>query len=305
MSMRYLAGYVSAFYDPLRVPNAPTIGAASVNGATSISVTFTAPVNVGGGAITGYIATAKKISDGTTISANGTTSPIAISGLETDVAYTATVLAINAFGSSSYSSASNSIAPGLTIGGALGGGYYAGQISTTGNGVATHYLVVGPVATAQAVRQWNTSNTNTPGTASIIDGPANTDAMNNATHPAAFFCKGLSIGGFTDWYMPATNELEICYYNLKPTTTDNVTGTGINVNAVPARASNYTLTIPAQTIATDFRSTGTEFFSSAYYWASTQATSGSGALKFFVNGALSEASKSNNYRVRAVRRIPV
>ena len=32
--------------------------------------------------------------------------------------------------------------------------------------------------------------------------------MNDANHPAAQFCEGLTIGGFSDWYMPAKNEQE-------------------------------------------------------------------------------------------------
>jgi hypothetical protein len=36
-------------------------------------------------------------------------------------------------------------------------------------------------------------------------------------YPSAHFCNNLTVGGFTDWYMPAKNELEVCYYNLKPT----------------------------------------------------------------------------------------
>ncbi len=65
MSMRYQAGIVTASYFPLKVPNAPTIGTATFASSTSVSVTFTAPSNVGGGAITSYVATAKKTSDGT------------------------------------------------------------------------------------------------------------------------------------------------------------------------------------------------------------------------------------------------
>ena len=114
---------------------------------------------------------------------------------------------------------------GLTIGAAFGGGFYAGQISTAGNGIADYNLVVGPVASAENTnKQWKTSDTSTTGTSSVIDGPTNSSNMNNASHPAAQFCEGLTIGGFSDWYMPANNELEICYYNLKPTTQANWTG---------------------------------------------------------------------------------
>ena len=35
------------------------------------------------------------------------------------------------------------------VGSALGGGYFAGQISTAGNGIADYNLIIGPVASAE------------------------------------------------------------------------------------------------------------------------------------------------------------
>jgi alpha-tubulin suppressor-like RCC1 family protein len=111
MSLRRPNGFISAGYDPLEVPNAPTIGTAVSASPTSVSVTFTAPSNVGGSAITGYVATAKKTSDGTTISGTGSSSPVTISGLTTGDAYTVTVAAVNSFGLGVSSAASNSVTP--------------------------------------------------------------------------------------------------------------------------------------------------------------------------------------------------
>ena len=191
------------------------------------------------------------------------------------------------------------------IGQAFGGGFYAGQIGVSS--VATHYLVIGPVASAQSTLQWKTANTTTAGTTSVIDGPANSTAMNNASHPAAQFCEGLTIGSFSDWYMPAKNELEVCYYNLKPTTTLNDATTGINANAVPARASNYTSGTPAQTTASAFiTSTGAEAFNSAQYWSSTEASATKGWTQYFLNGyQYSGFDKTTSLKVRAIRRVAV
>ena len=74
------------------------------------------------------------------------------------------------------------------IGQAFGGGFYAGQIGVSS--VATHYLIVGPVASAQSpAKQWKNANTATPGAASAIDGPQNTADMvadgNSTVYPAA------------------------------------------------------------------------------------------------------------------------
>ena len=305
MSQRYPAGFISAFYNPLKNPDAPIIGTATAGG-NSISVAFTAPSNVGGSAITSYIATAKRTSDGVLFTASGASSPISVTGL-TQVAFTATVIAVNSYGSSAPSAASNSVTPIPVIGDAFGGGFFAGQISTAGNSIADYNLVVGPVASAESTsKQWKIVNTATSGTSSVIDGPANSAAMNDVTHPAAQFCEAVNVGGYTDWYMPAKNELEILYYNLKPTTGANSTSSGTNANAVPARASNYTSGDPAQTSASAFQNPNSQYFESANYWASTEGSASAGWSQFFGQGAQANYNPKNSYfRVRAVRRVAV
>ena len=191
------------------------------------------------------------------------------------------------------------------IGAAYGGGFFAGQISTAGNGTADYNLVIGPVASAQsASKKFKTSNTNDSGATSVIDGPSNSSSMNDALHPSAQFCEGLTVGGFSDWYSPALNELEICYFNLKPTTQSNTTNKGINANAVPARASNYTSGNPAQTSATDFQSGGAEAFTTNY-WTSTQRNSSTAYFMRFTAGYQFYALKDYAYTARAVRRVAV
>jgi hypothetical protein len=194
------------------------------------------------------------------------------------------------------------------IGQAFGGGFYAGQIGVSS--VATHYLIIGPVASAQnASIQYKNVSTATAGADSVIDGPQNTADIvadgNSTVYPAAHFCNDLVIGGFSDWYMPAKNELEVCYYNLKPGTATNNTSVGINANAVPARASNYTSGTPAQTSATDFRTTGAEDFAEVLYWASTEASASEAWMKDFGDGNQFYDFKTRSYRVRAVRRVAV
>ena len=197
--------------------------------------------------------------------------------------------------------------PPGAIGSAYEGGFYAGQISVAGNGVASHYLVIAPKSSGQsASKQWKTSNTTTSGTDSVIDGPGNSSAMNNASHPAAEFCEGLTIGGFSDWYMPAKNELEVCYYNLKPFTAANNTSSGTNTNAVPSRGSNYTSSVPGQTSAAAFANpSGTEQFDGASYWSSTQGAATLAWSQSFYFGGQYLASKGFYYAVRAVRRVAV
>jgi hypothetical protein len=200
------------------------------------------------------------------------------------------------------------VAPPTVIGQAYGGGFYAGQIGVSS--VATHYLIVGPLASAQSTLAWKNANTATPGADSVIDGPQNTADMvadgNSTVYPCAHFCNNLSTGGQTDWYMPAKNELEVCYYNLKPTTANNNTSSGINANAVPARASNYTTGTPAQTSATDFQTGNTEAFAANVYWSSTEASATAPWAQYFSSGGQYYfASKNNSFRVRAIRRVAV
>jgi len=199
--------------------------------------------------------------------------------------------------------------PPTAIGQAYGGGYYAGQIGVSG--VATHYLVIGPKASAQTQNQWKTSNDLTTGTDSVINGPANTAAMiaaGAAAHPCGQFCDNLTVGGYSDWYMPAQNEVEVCFYNLKPTTGANNTSSGINPNAVPARASTYTSGDPAQTSVAIFQTGNAEAFDNPQYWSSTQYGSGkpfAAQYQTFSTGFQNDTSKIYSLRVRAVRRVAV
>ncbi len=90
------------------VPGAPTIGTATATGATSASVAFTAPGFAGIPAtITSYTVT----SSPGNITATGTSSPIAITGLTEGTPYTFTVTATNASGTGTASAASNSVTP--------------------------------------------------------------------------------------------------------------------------------------------------------------------------------------------------
>ena len=285
-----------------RSPGAPTIGTATA-GAVSATVAYTAPADTGSATPT-YTATS---------SPGGFTgtgaSPITVSGLTAETAYTFTVRATNGAGTGPSSAASNSVTPTApVIGQAYAGGFYAGQIGV--GGVATHNLVVSPVASGEsASKKYKNASTAVPGADSVIDGPQNTADMvangNSTVYPAAHFCNDASIGGFTDWYMPAKNELEICYYNLKPTTTSNSLVTGANTNAVPSRGSNYTSGTPAQTSAAAFQSTGAEAFSAADYWSSTEYSAPNAWLPSFNSGFLSNIPKTSPYRVRCVRRLAI
>ena len=215
-------------------------------------------------------------------------------------------------------------APGpTTIGQAFGGGFYAGKISTTANGVATHYLIVAPKASGETSgKTWGPTGTTT-GQTSLIDGPTNTatEAALGSTYEAATFCNDLNAGaglnGYKDWYLPAINELEVLYYFLKPTTDANSTSYGANVNAVSPEPynTNYTTSDPTQTSATGtdgFRAGETNAFAasttSIRYWSSSEGTFQGyqyAEEKAFIQGYDGDRGKTVTNYVRAVRRVPV
>lgn len=203
------------------------------------------------------------------------------------------------------------------LGEPFGGGYFAGYISHTADGNPTHALIVAPRATGATGTgytlttnlAWKTASTTTAGTTSPFDGAANTAAMITAgiaDHPAANFCVGLSIGGLSDWYLPARYELDIAYFNLKPGTQANDTNSGSNIYSVPARTLNNTTTYPAQTTLTAFN-TSAEAFAANFHWSSSELNSLRGWTFNFDNGVQFSgsggATKTNLNRVRAFRRI--
>jgi hypothetical protein len=198
------------------------------------------------------------------------------------------------------------------IGAAFEGGFFAGTISHTDDGVATHALIVAPAATGASGSgytittnlAWKTSATSTAGTSSPFDGAANSANMNNASHPAAQFCEGLSIGGYSDWYLPARYELDIAYENLKPTTTNNNTSWGINPYSVPERTVDRTAGAPAQTSIAAFQTGGAEAFVGFGHWSSTAFSSTDAWALDFTNGEQFNTTKTSVARVsRAFRKI--
>ncbi len=181
------------------------------------------------------------------------------------------------------------------------------------------YLILAAPKSTECIIQFKTQLSSTPGTQLVNDGWANTNAMNDTAHLAAHYCRSLNVSRHADLYLPSRDELELCYCNLKPTNWVNATyaagtfagnlslATGTNLNSIPT-GSAYTKTDPAQTIVTAFQTSGIEAFeTSNYYWTSTESSASMCNLlvQNFLHGAQFCSSKTNVYRVRGIRRVPI
>lgn len=198
-----------------------------------------------------------------------------------------------------------------TPGEAFGGGYYAGKMRFSDG---DYILIVAPKAAEASLAQ-KTASSATSGTSSYHDGLANSNAMNSSTHPAAQHCRNYTGGGYSDWYLPARDELEVMYRNLKPSAAANITGVrsesgnqGKNANSVPVGAA-YTAGNPAQTQGAAFRSGAAEAFNDAGsdYWTSTEYAPNPNQAwrQRFSDGRQDRNFKSDQYLVRPVRRLKI
>ena len=229
-----------------------------------------------------------------------------------------------------------------TVTGALGTNLTINVTSIGGSGtfsdwsiMSRYRVIVAPKASGEhAGTVLKNTNTALPTACqTLTEGLAATQAMrddNTSTvYPAAHWARNLNIGGKTDWYIPARDELELCWRNLKPTTTANYVGAnrpasasfsyanngsygdtanthGTNNNSSPTGAA-YTSSVPGQTAATAFRAGGAEAyeFGSAYYWSSSDYNASNACFHYWHSsnpGYQSNYGKTGTSRVRAVRR---
>lgn len=202
------------------------------------------------------------------------------------------VTATNSVGSVAANSNATAAVSPPAFGSSYGGGYYTGKIVQSGS---TYYVIVAPKSTGESNLKWATYSNNGLMTAArtFNDGPTASASMNNATYfPAAYFCENLTINGYTDWYMPARDELELCYRNLRPSANEynntdprvkiaidypegnDVDGNkmGINRNSSPTGAA-YTDSNPGVTSVAAFAAygSGPEAFALVSYASSTYA----------------------------------
>lgn len=199
--------------------------------------------------------------------------------------------------------------------------------------MARHRIIVAPKST-EVDRAYKNPATAAPAACiTLTEGRRATLAMvaadTAAVYPAAHYCNGLTTSGRTDWYLPARDELELCWRNLKPTTDANITTAdrltaatsyqtlgsfgdtaathGTNNNSAPAGAA-YTSGVPGRVANPAFHTGGAEAFeySGTNYTASTEYDATQNWGQFWgssVNtGRQGPLPKNSAFRVRAVRR---
>lgn len=191
------------------------------------------------------------------------------------------------------------------LGDAFQGGFYGGMLDYPT--IGRQAIIMAPQS-SEVNRSWYTSSSHSPIlTASGINGLADTQAAiatGDAGFSAAAYAASYAGGGFTDWAVPARYELELLYYNFKPTTDGNGGGEGGNPYSVPPRGT-YTSGDPARTSLAAYQEGGAQAFDPDFaYLTSTEDASFHYAIDFF-EGLRISASATLSARLRLIRRIPV
>jgi len=184
------------------------------------------------------------------------------------------------------------------------GGYYAGAVQWPNGQIYDLVIAARADRPSQAgygfgQSQWSTTEvalTVSPATAIVYsyDGASATAAYAAAGFIGATGINGVTINGFSDWYVPSITELYAVYRSLKPTTQDNATSSrtgysyssiGITANGQNPRAVGgafaATAEDPARTTVAAFQSGGAQAFSGNpygnFYWTSTPVMASSGS----------------------------
>ena len=215
------------------------------------------------------------------------------------------------------------------IGMQMDGGYYAGNVRSDVDG--QWYAVIVSDAggdtdrTGAGNKQWRTSQTALVEAQTLTDGKSVMDHIVNfetlSDFPAFEWIQNnlnaASYNGFSDWYLPARDELELVYRHFKPSSDSNSTGTrfttgfggdgevyGTNKNSAPADYDGYTISDPAQTSVASFQDGNADYLTNGlFYWCATENESTDVWNVRTSDGRQGTRSKDDVTGVRAVRRV--
>lgn len=151
------------------------------------------------------------------------------------------------------------------VGDAAGGGiiFYIDEVNNK-------YLVV---STDEGDGAWGNKGTDIAGADDMYNGVQNTADLDNATgSPAASWCKTYSAGGFSDWFLPSTNQLQQLY---------------VSKNVINVSLRNISKT---------------ELGEDAY-WSSTEGGANNAHATYFDTGYAGVADKSGSLKIRSIREV--
>jgi hypothetical protein len=156
-----------------------------------------------------------------------------------------------------------------------GTAYPAGVFATTGKTLWVANKVLGESAAGASGLEWGSygARRSTPSTTAGMTNSTTLASYGQTAHPAAYFCRNLSIGSYgAVWYLPAKDELNQIYTNL--------TASGKLLAPSGAHADKFT--------ATD-------------YWSSSEFLSNNAWCQNMSSGGPANSFKYDLNRVRAVR----
>ncbi len=239
------ASTASAAVIPATVPSTPTSVTAAVTASGQATISFTAPTNDGGAAITGYTITSSP--GGFTCTAAASATSCVVSGLTNGTAYTFTALATNEIGNSVASTVTSSVTPQgaasapTTVSAAVGDGQsvvtFSGAVTngstitnytvkaydSTGNVVATVTCSTSPctvtgLTNGSAYTFRVETNSTVYGTATVSAPSVATNSITPATVPSA--PTGVSATAGTNkitvaWSEPSANGSPITSYTVQ------------------------------------------------------------------------------------------
>ncbi|MCO6057348.1 DUF1566 domain-containing protein [Pseudomonas sp. MOB-449] len=192
------------------------------------------------------------------------------------------------------------VAPAVpAIGTAHGGGFVTGIIRENGQ----QYLVITAPAAFELKGKWGEYGQEVEGANSYTDGRANTEAMAAAGSELAKQVLALAINGYSDWAIPARDQQELQYRHFKPSSRENYASfrDGDNPSSVPP-GYPYSEESPGQTSVEVFHQGGAEAFAETWYWSSSQYSAYYAYYMYFFGGTQISLVKTNEGRVRPVRR---
>lgn len=186
------------------------------------------------------------------------------------------------------------------IGQAYGGGFVTGITRDPATGL--RYLNITAGAEHELVGAWGEYGVKIEGADSLVDGRANTEAMAAAGSELAQKVLALTIGGHSDWAIPARDVQELQYRHFKPTIEENWAGRrdGDNPHSEPVGLL-YSEEDPKQTAHEAFQAGGAEAFRDTWYWSSSQRSANDAFDLNFGAGYQGYDGKYYELRVRPVR----